>query len=272
MSNTHTILSKAILKVLMPLARILLRNGMSYGHFTELAKKAFVDVAFNDFVEPGKKQTISRVSALTGLTRKETSRLSTLKTDTRTESDQRYNRAVRVISGWTNDDFFTDKEGQPRILPISGNGRSFAQLVKQYSGDIPTQAMLTVLKKAGSVIETDEGMKLVNHAYVPGDDSVDKLNILGTDVAELLATIDHNLTNPPDKLFYQRKVSNTNVDPAALDDFRDLSASKAQSLLETLDTHLSNNEAPPTAADTGRYVCVGIYYYEQEETPEAKSK
>lgn len=260
-------LQSAIITLIRPLARILIRNGMAFGTFTEITKKVFVDVAFEEFTEDGRKQTISRVSAMTGLTRKETKRLRELENSTDSEAAVRYNRAIRVISGWLNNRRYQTKQGEPKILPVTARGACFESLVKEFSGDIPTQAMLSVLKRAGSVIETDKGIQLVNHAFVPGDDAVDKLHILGTDVAELLATIDHNLTHPPDQLFYQRKVSNTSIDPDAIPAFRKLSAKKAQALLESLDAWLSEHEFNETSninAEQGQYVSLGIYYSEHK--------
>lgn len=271
MQPVQQALTFAILAIMKPFARILVRNGIAFGTFSEIAKKAFVDVAFEDFTEEGRKQTISRVSAMTGLTRKETKRLHELVQSTDTEAAGRYNRAVRVISGWVNDKRYQTKQGDPKILPVTGNSVSFESLVKKHSGDIPTQAMLSVLKKAGSVIENDRGIQLVNHAFVPGDDAIDKLHILGTDVAELLATIDHNLTHPPDRLFYQRKVSNTNIDPAAIPAFRKLSAKKAQTLLESLDAWLAEheiNDSPNTETGQGQYASLGIYYSEHKTPKE----
>ncbi len=267
-------LVNAVARLFRPLARVLIRNGISYGTFAEVAKKIYVDTAFEEFQEPGKKQTISRVSVLTGLTRKEAKRLHEQQASDDVEAGERYNRAIRVISGWLNDRRFVDSQGQTKVLPVHGNGASFTSLVKDYSGDIPTQAMLTVLKKAGSVIETDRGIELVNHAFVPGDDAVDKLHILGTDVAELLATIDHNLTHEPDELFFQRKVSNTCVDPAAVPAFRKLSAKKAQALLEVLDAWLSEHEQVQQATDSSdesQYVSLGIYYSEHTHSRESSS-
>ena len=262
----------AVAKLFRPLARVLIRNGISYGTFAEVAKKAYVDIAFEEFQEPGKKQTISRVSVLTGLTRKETKRLHEQQTSDDTGASERYNRAIRVISGWLNDKRFLDVHGETKILPLNGNGSSFATLVKDYSGDIPTQAMLTILKKAGSVMQTDLGIELVNNAYVPGDDPVDKLHILGTDVAELLATIDHNLTHEPDDLFFQRKVSNSCVDPDAVLAFRKLSEKKAQALLEMLDAWLSGHEViqkTTNHTNEGQYVSLGIYYSEHSYSGES---
>jgi hypothetical protein len=258
-------LSLAVLKLLKPLVRILLRNGIAYGSFAELAKKTYVDVAFDEFAPETKKQTISRVSALTGLTRKEAKRLHELQHTDQHGSEQRYNRAVRVISGWVNDAEFHDAEGQPKDLPVEGTSGSFASLVKKYSGDVPTQSMLAVLLAASTVEKVEGKVRLVKHAYVPGNDPADKLSILGTDTAELISTIDHNLVSQEQDLRFQRKVSNHNVRADALTEFQTLSAEKAQAFLEELDAWLAKHESDSEAPDSdrARYVSLGIYYYER---------
>jgi hypothetical protein len=127
--------------------------------------------------------------------------------------------------------------------------------------------MLSVLQAAGSVEATSDGkLRLVRHAFIPGDDPLDKLHILGTDVGELIATIDHNLSADPDALFFQRKVSNTRLDPAHTAEFRSLSAKKAQALLELLDAWLSRHEIDADdSGETGQYVSLGIYYSEDTD-------
>ena len=258
--------------MLRPLVRILLRNGIAYGSFAELAKKVYVDVAYDEFAPEKKMQSMSRVSALTGLTRKEAKRLHELQTTDAGETEQRYNRAVRVISGWVNDPEFHDAQGQPAELPIDAETASFSALVKKYSGDVTTQSMLAVLGVAASIEKVDGRVRLVQHAYVPGNDASEKLRILGTDAAELIATIDHNLVSDENALHYQRKVSNLCVSTSALPAFQKLSAEKAQALLEELDTWLSTHEAGSSQdSEPGKYVSLGIYYYDSSQDKEDPS-
>jgi len=266
-------LARALLTLLKPLIRVLLRNGIAFGSFSELARKTYVDVAFESFAPTGKKQTVSRVSAMTGLTRKETKRLHELERPDADSSEQRYNRAVRVISGWINDPAFQGRNGQPAELPVNGETPSFAALVKKYSGDITTQAMLAVLLAASSVEKTERGIKLVQHAYLPGNDPGEKLTILGTDTAELVATIDHNLIVEADERHFQRKVSNHKVRSDAVPAFRTLSAEKSQTLLEELDAWLSEHEIGAHEGDdsSGHYVSLGIYFFERGPDEEDKA-
>lgn len=258
--SVNQALSRAILTLLTPLVRILLRNGVAFGSFSELAKKAYVDVAYSEF-SVGRK-SVSAVSALTGLTRKEARRLLDIEAPESQEVNQRYNRAVRVISGWVNDSRFQLDEGVPADLPFDGSGNSFISLVKEYSGDIPPHAMLESLVLTGAVERLGGYVRLKSKAYIPGSDPVDKIDILGSDVGELIATIDHNLVAKSDQLRYQRKVSSHLVRPEAVSVFKQLAAQKSQVLLEELDSWLSMYEVEDGGAggQVGQYVSVGIYY------------
>ena len=264
----NKVLFASILRLMRPLVCILLRNGIAYGTFSELVRKVYVDVAFQDYAPKGKKQTVSRVSALTGLTRKEVKRLLELDTPDDTASQERFNRGVRVISGWVNDRRFLDADGKPADLPIDGKQKSFALLVKDFSGDIPTRAMLSMLVEAGSVRLIGDKVRLVRHAFVPGSDPLDKIQVLGTDVAELISTIDHNLTAKPDDLLFQRKVAYDNIDPAAVPKLKEMTFAKAQALLEQLDKHYARSELDENGGDRGKYIGLGIYYYEQDSSEE----
>ena len=261
------VLYAAISRILRPLIHILLRNGISYGTFADLAKWLFVDVATREFSIEGRKQTISRVSVITGLNRKEVKRVSELPVPDDQTSSERYNRAARVIAGWRRDRRFrVPGKDAPADLQISGAGSTFQTLVKDYSGDMPFRAVLDELIRVGAVVRTDDRVHLLARAYLPAGDETMKLYILGTDVAHLIATIQHNL-NPDERgPLYQRKVMYDNLPDAVLPVFRRLSAESAQSLLEKLDQWLSDHDRDGQKAvqGEGRNVAgLGIYYFEE---------
>ncbi len=271
MKTQNHILTSAVLRILRPLARIMLRNGVACGNFEELVRKAYVDEAFSEAAYKHEKATISSVSAQTGLSRKEVKRLlEQNKTDETNTGSTRYNRATRVISGWLNDRRFSSDENIALALPIENGDNSFARLVKEYSGDIPTKAMLKTLEAAGCVKTIDGFVHLVKHAYVPGNDSEDILNILGADTNELINTIDHNLTCDEANRYFQRKVSMHGVDANALPEFNRYVRKHSQALLENFDSWLSEHQTDSEQADT-RYVSLAIFYYEQDPDREELS-
>ena len=58
-------------KLMQPLVRVLIRNGVSFGELSEVLKNVFVEVAARDFQIEDRKISRSRVAIITGLTRKE---------------------------------------------------------------------------------------------------------------------------------------------------------------------------------------------------------
>lgn len=260
-------LSAAVLRLFRPLVRVLLRNGVSYRTFADFAKWVYVDVATKEFGIEGRKQSTSRVSVITGLSRKEVKRVRELPRPDDTASVERYNRAARVIAAWRRESNFQDAEGNAAPLLLEGTGATFSELVKRFSGDVPVRAILDELIRIGAVERLEDGrVGLLVRAYVPESSEADKLHILGTDVGYLISTIDHNLQADPMGPLFQRKVAYDNLPDEALPEFRELSAKRAQALLEKLDRWLAqrDRDVTPTVRGTGRNRAgLGIYYFEE---------
>lgn len=266
---THRqILSVALQKMLLPLVRILLRSGIPYGLFADIAKQAYVKIASEEFNISGRKQTVSRMAVITGLTRKEISRIKEISNVDAAEVADRYNRAARVISGWVRDARFLDKRGKPRPLPIEGASPSFSELVKEFSGDVPARAILDELVNVGGVERLKDGrIRLITRAYIPRGSKADKLGILGTDVKHLIETIDHNVHQQGAEPRFQRKVEYDNLPVEALKELREMNAKHSQALLEKIDRWMAKHDrdSDADAKGTGRKRAgVGIYYFEED--------
>jgi uncharacterized protein DUF6502 len=271
------VLWAVVTRLLGPLVRVLLRNGMSFNAFSDLAKQVYVEVGMREFGIPGKKQTVSRVSILSGLSRKEVQRLLGARAQTTgTDAQERYNRAARVIAGWVRDEDFTDAAGDPLPLSQGGTGASFSQLVRRYSGDVPARAVLDELLRVGAVERLDDDrIRLLSRAYIPSTSDHDKLDILGADVADLITTIDHNLQHDGAAPRFQRKVMYDNLPEEAVSAFRSLSAQQAQVLLENMDHWLSRHDRDVTPSVKGKgraRAGIGIYYFEENLDPHSKDK
>lgn len=263
-------LGAAVRRLLRPLVRILLRYGIPYGVFADLAKGVYVDVAGTDFTIDGRKQTVSRVSILTGIARKEVRRVKALEAPDDAGAVERYNRAARVISAWVRDPRFSDR-GRPASLPLEGEPASFSSLVREFSGDVPARAILDELERVGAAKRLRDGrIRLTTRAYVPTHGQIDKIGILGIDVADLIACIDHNLQAESKDTFFQRKVSYDNLPSESTAEIRAKANNLAQKTLERLDDLMSRHDRDtnPDAPGTGRKrVSLGIYYYEQDYPP-----
>jgi Family of unknown function (DUF6502) len=116
---------------------------------------------------------------------------------------------------------------------------------------------------------------LVQRAYLPRG-AADKLEHLGSDVADLIDTIDHNVERGAADPRFQRRVIYHDVPAAVAAEFRALSGKQAMALLVKLDRWLAAQEAenattPPTAQPRLR-LGMGIYYFEQGPAPSSTPK
>jgi hypothetical protein len=260
----------AVLRLLRPLARILLRHGVSFSTFSDLAKWTYVDVATREFGIEGRKQSTSRVSVITGLSRREVMRVRKLPRPDVTAGTEKHNRAARVIAAWRREGDFHDSSGNPAPLPMEGAGATFSELVKRFSGNVPPRAILDELIHVDAVERRQDGkIGLLARAYIPRKIEAHKLNILGTDVQHLIATIDHNLNPDTTDPIFQRKVAYDNLPDEILPEFRRRFAKKAQALLESADHWLAqrDRDLTPTVRGNGRNRAgFGIFFFEKSHS------
>jgi len=273
-TSTSSPLEQAIIALLKPLVRLVLKRGVAFGQFAELAKQVYVEVAKKDFAVPGRKMTVSRVAVLTGLTRKEARRLFDVDPMAGTpDPRRRINRAARVLSAWVQEVDYHDGRGGPASLDFdSDEGPNFSRLVAEHGGDVTPRAVLDELLRVGAVQRLKNGrLRPVERAYIPQADVAEKLAILGSDVGDLISSIDHNLDAETDAAFYQRKVAYDNLPDSYLPALRALVRGDAQALLERLDTEMSAHDldvTPGSSSSGGRRAMVGIYYFEDDADDE----
>ena len=273
-------LERAIRVLLTSLARLALKRGLAWGEAAELLKQAYVDAARSDFAVEGRKLSISRISILTGLTRKEASRL--VASDGRDDAQKdrgRVNRAARVLAAWVREPAFLDGRGGPASLPFEADeGSSIQTLVRRHGGDVPARAVIDELVRVGAVSTLKDGRyRPIERSYIPQADDAEKIAILGSDVADLISSIDHNLTQTDDEPFFQRKVAYDNLPPNFMPRLRALVRQDGQSLIERLDAEMAQYDldlhpaSEPDSAEPARRAMIGIYYYEDrrdEEEPD----
>lgn len=186
-TDRYNALRQALEGVLRPLVRVLIRSGVSFAEFAEVAKRLFVELAMRDMQIPGRKASVSRAAVLTGLSRKEVQRTLRESESQQAPGEQR-NRAARVIEGWLNDPRFLDRDGRPRVLPATGDETSFAELVQQYGADVPPRAILDELVRVGAASVDAEGRVVLTDRRYVARDSLARLEAL--DISPLLDALD----------------------------------------------------------------------------------
>ena len=162
-AGTQSLLLNTAKKVLKPLVRLLLKHGVGYPMLIEELKVLFVEVADQEFKLPGKSQTDSRITILTGVHRKDVKRIR--ESDTRTQSSHKANLGAQVVAKWISDARYLDSSNQPRPLPRSSvvdQPVSFDQLVESFSKDIRPKVLLDEWINAGIVSVNEHQMVKLN--------------------------------------------------------------------------------------------------------------
>ena len=251
--------------LLHPLVRILLRQGVSYGEFSDSVRGAYIDIAMNELVPPDRPQTDARISILTGLSKHEVTRIR--KADEADEDAVGLNQIARVLQGWCQDPEYLGPYGLPLEVPFAGETMSFEDLVRRHANGTPPRALLEELVRVHAAIETDDGyVRLLNRTYLPSPLDPVGLERLGNVVNYFIDTVDFNLQKKKqgEGRFERYAITMEGLSP---DDFRAFDAlirEKGQELLEILDDWLGQHEIhgghempPEVAIKTG----IGIFHF-----------
>ncbi len=253
--------------LLRPIASLLLKCGMTWREFADVSKSVFVAVASQDYGLNGRPTNVSRVSILTGVSRKEIARVRAVLEQEGTPLPNKTTDATRLLSGWHQDPDFIMPSGAPRVLPADG-GASFATLWQRYGGDVPVTSMRKELERAGAITTLPDGTLRVERRYfMPRSFDPQWILNAGSMLADLGTGITHNLdvaakpvsagTEAPGRRFIGRATSDS-IDVEARPEFEAFVEQRGQEFLEAVDQWLTEHEARPVTGGARKRTRLGL--------------
>jgi hypothetical protein len=265
----------ALATILKPTVRLLLQSGVSYSVFATVAKSVFVQVASEDNKRRGRLPNFSEVSAMTGISRREVSKIRKSKDQDRWTPSMETSPINTILHEWHFDSDFSDQSGGARPLPFEGE-KSFSELVSRYVHDISPGAMRAALLKAGVAIEDGHGRLVVTQPYFysPRFDE-DFIRGLAFSASNLGSTLFYNaslhqrsdLSEEEIKGLarLERGVWSERLSDEGAVRFKEWVRHTAPRFLADADKVIGANELPQNAAGqrSPRAIGVGIYYYEE---------
>jgi hypothetical protein len=254
--------------LLRPVASLLLKCGMTWREFAEVSKSVFVAVAGDEYGLNGRPTNVSRVSILTGVSRKEVVRVRALLELPATTLPNKTTDATRLLSGWHQDAEFITASGQPRLLAVDGEGATFATLWQRYGGDVPLTSMRKELERAGAITTLPDGrLRAERRYFMPKRFDPQWILNAGSMLSDLGASITHNLdagaeslspgSDSPARRFIGR-ATNDSTDVAAMPEFEAFVEKNGQEFLERVDKWLTEHEAKPAAGGTRKRARLGL--------------
>jgi hypothetical protein len=152
-------LVSAVTGVFRPLARALMDHGVSVPEAESLLRAVSVHEVANVQTARGKRPNASRIALLTGLDRKEITRILRQAPRIDPALEARCHRANKVLSGWYGDRTFVHND-KPLVLPIKTEKRkrpSFWMLASRYAPGVYPGLILNELSRVGALEKLRDG-------------------------------------------------------------------------------------------------------------------
>jgi hypothetical protein len=253
---------------LKPLVHVLIRSGITWREFAEVAKSAYVEVATREFGKRGRPTNVSRTAVLTGLARREV-RIQRERLDCGPEALTGYvTKASLVLSAWHLEPEFLDPAGKPALLALDGEGATFTALLRRCgAGDVRPSTLLKELRSAGAIRVTVDGrLEPLQRMYVPQKMDEELIRLWGTVLADVATTYVHNLTRDArTQARFERAALNDRVLASAVPEVREFLNKEGQAFLERVDAWLLAHEATGSAGSKKATVRLGAGVYHLQD-------
>ncbi|MEO1034633.1 MAG: DUF6502 family protein [Pseudomonadota bacterium] len=266
---TEHVLLRAVFSLLRPIVRMLVRAGISHQEFSQLAKMAFVDVVSRDHGVRGRPANLARISAATGISRREVARVRAELQSQPAITDFAKSMSARVLQLWSESKDLRGPSGAPLDLPYESSGKEdFTSLVERLKGDIPPGAVKAELLRSGCIEETNAGLlRLVRTVFLDPSEHDRLVRAVGNQLCFHAETVLHNTDAANQScLRHEKIVSSNRLRRADLERFRRVTDESINAFINsyaatvTAYDQWAGEDHGSTAELTGG---VGIYYFER---------
>lgn len=168
---------KGIFKILEPIADFALNCGLSVNDVNSIFRHAAVWSIAARQIDYARRLNVSGISAATGLSRGEISKVLEHGWSPRDPGRGRSQKVTnRILAAWQSDPKFLTAEGRPTNIKLYGRGPTFESLVKAHGRGIPMRAILDELLRIDA-IELKSGQKIVPKSFAAVDRKLTARNI-----------------------------------------------------------------------------------------------
>ena len=186
------LLLEAVDNLLTPLAQLCVGKGITIQMIEERLRQAFVQAAREVLADQPSARLTSRISATTGLTRREVMRLES---QPMREREPYRSPITELFMRWLADPALRSASGRPLPLPRHGVAPSFEALAKSVTRDVHSRTLLEELSRlrlAKFDVATDT-VHMLQEAFVPRGDWARMVGYLGDNVGDHLRAATANV-------------------------------------------------------------------------------
>jgi hypothetical protein len=187
----------ALRQVLRPIVRILIRAGIRFDEFAELARGVYVESAIRDGLDHASSLTRARISVVTGVTRQQVNYYIDNDGALPSASPTLAGVLVEVLQKWHTDPQYVGPYGIPLELEFEvSSGRSFRSLVVLVDAKANPGIVLEELLRVGSVTYSGEKhFRAVSRYFMmPEPMSPQQVEYFGNTLTRLAKTLEFNMS------------------------------------------------------------------------------
>lgn len=260
---------RALRRLLRPLVRALIAQGVSAPALYRIVKQTYVEVASDDLREAA---TDSRITVLTGVHRRDVKDFRARDQEEDGETQRKVSILLTVVGRWMSDPAYLDN-GQPRVLPRFGQeGPSFETLVQSISRDIRPRTVLDELTRQGITGVDEDQVSLLSEGLVGSADTDQKLHFFAHNLGDhMQAAVENLLSNDPQHL--ERAVFYNHLNAASVDDVESEARRLSLDALRQINAMAAGKQAKdktePSATHRFRF---GVFFYKEDEDADTKGK
>ena len=251
--------------ILQPLTDLCLAKGITIQSLEQRLRLAMVQSAVLAHSKLPSARLTSRISASTGLTRREVARLQADSTHSPARQPKA-SSATEVFTRWMSDASLRGTDGRPATLPRTGSAPSFESLAQSVTQDVHPRSLLDDLCRLGLAQwdnATDQ-VHLKQNAFVPHGDWARMTAFLGDNVGDHLRAATANVLGSG-KEHLEQAIFADELSPESLVAFRTVMGQQWRKLLQTLTPQLEQMIAEDKQAGRAatQRVRVGLYTWSQ---------
>jgi len=242
--------------MLGPPARLAVARGLPHATLDDLLKQALVEAADRSHTELPPHRRVNRITAATGIHRREVSSLiAALREGRAQQPPASRSHASELFTHWRTDRAYCDRRGSAAELVRQGPAPSFESLAECITRDVHPRSLLDELLRLGMAAHDTEldTVSLVREAFVPQGDEIRMLQVLGRNLGNhLQAAVDKLLHD--NRRHFEQALFADGLSVASVTEFRQLVRDQWQGLLDALVPVLEAmvaRDAADGAADTG---------------------
>ena len=248
--------------MLAPLARALIRQGITYPQFAANLKLVFLEVARQELRARNQRETDSAVSVLSGVHRKEVRAVGATAAP---QMSPAVTLASQIFTRWVTDPVYRDKRNKPRDLPRSSSKISFDTLATSVSTDVHPRTALEELIRLGVVTMKGELVHLNARAFIPKQGFKETAALFSHNLADHLAAGAHNLASQDDDKFLEQSIFAKNLTVEATEQLgvfaREIWALAFEKVVPRAEKLIERDKGNPHANQRMRF---GVYFYAEE--------